>query len=269
MNLFSTHPRSRSVWRGCARCGSPDMTLGRARHQGRGLFARVLVFLVCLLPLGCASTKPTGPPVLRPNPYQAPAYQAVGDAIVASLSGVSVTLRWLDEEGVRGYYAARPGLIFPGRRSSGRRRLDGVPPSNQQPDARGGAVRPGVGGPGSAGRRTSATYPLRGDVHAAAGDRERPGAPPQPAGDALESLCRHFPGRSAGRTAVVCRHRSGSQAPDVGLGLFLRRRSGGPRPLSSSRSSARLFRPQIPQGRHDRYASRRIPGRNRIERNLA
>jgi hypothetical protein len=37
----------------------------------------------------------------------------VGDAIVASLGGVSVTLRWLDEGGVRGYYAARPGLILP------------------------------------------------------------------------------------------------------------------------------------------------------------
>jgi hypothetical protein len=78
-----------------------------------GLIARALVLVVCLLPLGCASTKPTGPPVLRPNPYQAPAYQAVGDAIVASLGGVSVTLRWLDEGGVRAYYAARPGLILP------------------------------------------------------------------------------------------------------------------------------------------------------------
>ena len=89
------------------------MTSGRAGHQVCGLIARALVLVVCLLPLGCASTKPTGPPVLRPNPYQAPAYQAVGDAIVASLGGVSVTLRWLDEGGVRAYYAARPGLILP------------------------------------------------------------------------------------------------------------------------------------------------------------
>jgi hypothetical protein len=89
------------------------MTSGRAGHQGCGLIARALVVVVCLVPLGCASTKPTGPPVLRPNPYQASAYQAVGDAIVASLGGVSVTLRWLDEEGVRGYYAARPGLMLP------------------------------------------------------------------------------------------------------------------------------------------------------------
>ena len=71
------------------------MTFGRAGHQGRGLIARALVLSPCLLPLDCASTKPTGPPVLRPNPYQAPAYQVVGDAIVASLGGVSVTLRWL------------------------------------------------------------------------------------------------------------------------------------------------------------------------------
>ena len=89
------------------------MTSGRAGHQGRGLIARALVLVACLLPLGCASTKPTGPLVLRPNPYQAPAYQVVGDAIVASLGSVSVTLRWLNEAGVRGYYAARPGLILP------------------------------------------------------------------------------------------------------------------------------------------------------------
>ena len=89
------------------------MTFGRAGHQRRGLIVRAFVLVACLLPLGCASTTPTGPPVLRPNPYQAPAYQIVGEAIVASLGGVSVTLRWLDEGGVRGYYASRPGLILP------------------------------------------------------------------------------------------------------------------------------------------------------------
>ena len=32
---------------------------------------------------------------------------------MASLGGVSVTLRWLDEGGVRSYYTGRPGLILP------------------------------------------------------------------------------------------------------------------------------------------------------------
>jgi hypothetical protein len=77
------------------------------------LIARALVLAACLFPLSCATPKATGPPILRPNSYQASAYQVVGEAIVASLGGASVTLRWLDEGGVRSYYAGRPGLIDP------------------------------------------------------------------------------------------------------------------------------------------------------------
>jgi hypothetical protein len=89
------------------------MAPGPARYQGRGPLARACAFLICLWLTGCASTKPLGNPVLRPNPYQAPTYQVVGDAIVASLGGASMTVRWLDEAGVEGYYTARSGLTSP------------------------------------------------------------------------------------------------------------------------------------------------------------
>jgi hypothetical protein len=79
----------------------------------RGFFTRALAFCVSLLLFGCASAKKPGDPVLRPNPFQAPTYQVVGDAIVASLGGVSVTLSWLNEGGVEKFYAARPGLMTP------------------------------------------------------------------------------------------------------------------------------------------------------------
>ena len=80
---------------------------------GRGFFARAFVSCACLFLIGCASPKPSRDLVLRPNPYQAPTYQVVGDAIVASLGGVSVTLIWLNEGGVEKFYAARPGLMIP------------------------------------------------------------------------------------------------------------------------------------------------------------
>lgn len=44
---------------------------------------------------------------------QAPTSQVVGDAISASLGGVAVTLRWVDEGAVGAYYASRPGLVSP------------------------------------------------------------------------------------------------------------------------------------------------------------
>lgn len=81
--------------------------------RGRGLCARALAFCACLSLVGCVSSKQPGNPVLRPNPYQAAAYQVVGDAIVASLGGASVTLSWLNEGGVEKFYAARPGLTVP------------------------------------------------------------------------------------------------------------------------------------------------------------
>jgi len=64
---------------------------------------------------GCATTeKPLGPPALLPASQQHAAhYQVVGEAIVASLSGVAVTVRWLNAAGVAEYYAARTGLVSP------------------------------------------------------------------------------------------------------------------------------------------------------------
>jgi hypothetical protein len=50
---------------------------------------------------------------LQAAPQQAPSSQLVGEAIVASLSGVSVTVRWFGRQSVEQYYAARPGLTPP------------------------------------------------------------------------------------------------------------------------------------------------------------
>jgi hypothetical protein len=74
-----------------------------------------VVFSAVLLLAGCATTeKPLGPPTLIPASQQHAAnYQVVGDAIVASLGGVAVTVRWMDSASVATYYAARPGLVAP------------------------------------------------------------------------------------------------------------------------------------------------------------
>jgi hypothetical protein len=76
---------------------------------------RAVVFLSGLLLAGCATTeKPTGPPALVPASQQhAASYQVVGEAIVVSLGGVAVTVRWMDAASVARYYAARPGLVTP------------------------------------------------------------------------------------------------------------------------------------------------------------
>jgi len=63
---------------------------------------------------GCASTpKGVGPSAIRPTPQQPPTHQIVGDAIVASLSGVGVTVGWLGEGATDQYFQERPGLIQP------------------------------------------------------------------------------------------------------------------------------------------------------------
>ncbi len=81
----------------------------------RGWLARAVFFGAGLFLIGCASTeKPLGPPTLRPAPQSnIGSSQIVGDAIVASLSGAAVTVRWMDAEAVGAYYAARPGLVSP------------------------------------------------------------------------------------------------------------------------------------------------------------
>jgi hypothetical protein len=81
----------------------------------RGWLTRAVAFGVGLLLAGCATTeKPMGPPSLRPVvPQQSRTSQLVGEAIVASLGGVAVTLRWMDAGTVGQYYAGRPGLVSP------------------------------------------------------------------------------------------------------------------------------------------------------------
>lgn len=83
------------------------------RQRGeRGRIARALVFGLAVLMGGCA-TAPTGKATIQPGPQQQPTNQVVGDAIVASLGGVAVTVRWLDSPAVVRYFAGRPGLVFP------------------------------------------------------------------------------------------------------------------------------------------------------------
>jgi hypothetical protein len=92
------------------------MMWGRERIMARrGRFARAAVLGVGLLLTGCASTeKPPGPATLHPAPQSnRGTSQIVGDAIVASLSGVAVTVRWMDRDAVGRYYAGRPGLVSP------------------------------------------------------------------------------------------------------------------------------------------------------------
>ena len=91
------------------------MADGRTAVQRRGRLTRAAVLGVGLLLTGCASTeKPLGPATLRPAPQSnLGTSQIVGDAIVASLSGVAVAVRWMDADAVGNYYAGRPGLVSP------------------------------------------------------------------------------------------------------------------------------------------------------------
>jgi len=91
------------------------MSTLRTHTRRRGLFARAAFFCLGLSLAGCATAeKPLGVTTLRPVPQpQAATNQVVGDAIVASLGGVAVTVRWMDRPAVGNYYAARPGLVSP------------------------------------------------------------------------------------------------------------------------------------------------------------
>lgn len=76
----------------------------------------LLVAGLALLVGGCASTPaPDRAATLsvRPAPQQLPTNQIVGEAIVASLSGAAVTVRWLDARAFSRYYASKPGLTAP------------------------------------------------------------------------------------------------------------------------------------------------------------
>jgi hypothetical protein len=87
----------------------------RTAIQRRGWLTRAVVLGVGLLLTGCATTeKSLGPATLRPAPQSnIGTSQIVGEAIVASLGGVAVTVRWMDAGAVGGYYAGRPGLVSP------------------------------------------------------------------------------------------------------------------------------------------------------------
>ncbi len=54
-----------------------------------------------------------GEVAIRPGVQQQPNLQVVGEAIVASLAGATVTVRWLNGASLEGYYADRPGLVYP------------------------------------------------------------------------------------------------------------------------------------------------------------
>jgi hypothetical protein len=69
---------------------------------------------VGLLLAGCATAeKPLGFSLRPVTPPQVPANQVVGEAIVASLGGAAVSVRWMDAAAVGSYYASRPGLVSP------------------------------------------------------------------------------------------------------------------------------------------------------------
>jgi hypothetical protein len=79
----------------------------------RGRIARAFVFGLGMLLGGCATAPKDGVVTIQPASQQQSTHQVVGDAIIASLGGASVTVRWLDENGMERYFGARPGLVYP------------------------------------------------------------------------------------------------------------------------------------------------------------
>ena len=84
------------------------------RQKKRGSVARAFFFgplLLCLA--GCATSAPKGEVSIYPSPQSQPTHQVVGDSIVASLGGASVTARWLNPPGVEQFFEGKPGLVSP------------------------------------------------------------------------------------------------------------------------------------------------------------
>lgn len=79
----------------------------------RGRVARAFTFGLGLFLAGCASEPKGSILAIQPGPQQQSTHQVVGDAIVASLGGATVTVRWLDAKGVEKYFQGRPGLVYP------------------------------------------------------------------------------------------------------------------------------------------------------------
>jgi len=80
--------------------------------QKRGQTARVFFFAAVLIVAGCANP-PKGELSLSPAPQRQATHQVVGEAIVASLAGASVTVRWLTPVEVEQYFENKPGLVYP------------------------------------------------------------------------------------------------------------------------------------------------------------
>jgi hypothetical protein len=79
----------------------------------RERLARAFVFGLALVAGGCASVTRSREIAIRPGVQQQPNLQVVGEAIVASLAGATVTVRCLNAAAVERYYADRPGLVYP------------------------------------------------------------------------------------------------------------------------------------------------------------
>jgi hypothetical protein len=79
----------------------------------RGSLARAFTFGLGMFLAGCASAPKGGILAIQPGPQQQSTHQVVGDAIVASLGGATVTVRWLGARDVEGFFRARPGLVYP------------------------------------------------------------------------------------------------------------------------------------------------------------
>lgn len=81
--------------------------------ERRGSLARAFVFGLGMFLAGCASAPKGSILGIQPGPQRQSTHQVVGDAIVASLGGATVTVRSLDAKGVEGYFESRPGLVYP------------------------------------------------------------------------------------------------------------------------------------------------------------
>ena len=81
--------------------------------QKRGQTARVFFFSAVLIVAGCAANPPKGELSLHPAPQRQATHQVVGEAIVASLAGASVIVRWLTPVEVEQYFENKPGLVYP------------------------------------------------------------------------------------------------------------------------------------------------------------
>jgi hypothetical protein len=81
-------------------------------HPRRGPGARAFFFAAVLLLSGCANS-PKGEVSIRPSPQRQATHQVVGDTVVASLGGASVTVRWLTATAVEQYFERKPGLVYP------------------------------------------------------------------------------------------------------------------------------------------------------------